>query len=42
VRLVEGTQVSVEVQASTGGLAVVTGVEPGDVLILPFTAPDDR
>jgi len=42
VRLVEGTQVSVEVQASTGGLAVVSGVEPGDVLVLPFTAPDDR
>lgn len=41
VRLVDGTQVSVEIQASTGGLAVVSGVEPGDVLVLPFTEPGE-
>lgn len=41
VRLVDGTQVSVEVQASTGGLAVVRGVEPGDVVVLPFSEPGD-
>lgn len=39
VRLADGTEVPVEVRASTGGLAVVSGVESGDVIVLPFTEP---
>jgi peptidoglycan hydrolase-like protein with peptidoglycan-binding domain len=41
VRLVDGRQVPVEIKVSTGGLAVVSGVDPGDTVILPFNAPGD-
>lgn len=36
-QLVDGSTVEIEVVVSTGGLAVVRGVAPGDVVILPFT-----
>lgn len=39
VQLLDGTEVPVEVLASTGGLAVVTGIEAGDVVVLPFGEP---
>jgi peptidoglycan hydrolase-like protein with peptidoglycan-binding domain len=41
VQLLDGTQVSIDVLVSTGGLAVVDGVEPGDVVVLPFAEPPD-
>jgi len=41
VRLVDGTEVPVEVRESTGGLAVVSGLSAGDVVLLPFTDPGD-
>lgn len=41
VRLTDGTQVEIEVLASTGGLAVVDGIEPGEVVVLPFAEPPD-
>lgn len=41
VQLADGTTVPITVVVSTGGLAVVDGVEPGDVLLLPFAAPPD-
>lgn len=39
VRLADGSEVPIEVVASTGGLAVVSGVEVGAVVQLPFTEP---
>lgn len=36
VRLADGREVPIEVVASTGGLAIVSGVEVGDVVQLPF------
>jgi len=36
-----GDPVAVEVVASHAGLAVVDGVETGDVLLLPFESPPD-
>jgi len=39
VELADGTTVPITVVVSTGGLAVVNGVEPDDVLRLPFSAP---
>ncbi len=39
VQLVDGTQVAVDVKVSTGGLAVVRGLNTGDVVVLPFTEP---
>lgn len=41
VRLLDGGNAPVKIQASTGGLAVVSGVESGDVVVLPFTEPGD-
>lgn len=41
VELADGTTVPITVVVSTGGLAVVSGVEVGDVLRLPFSAPPD-
>lgn len=41
VQLLDGTQAPIDVLVSTGGLAVVDGVEPGDVVVLPFTVPPD-
>lgn len=42
VLLLGGEQVPVEVLVSTGGLAVVSGIEPGDVVVLPFVEPPGR
>lgn len=39
VRLASGSDVPIEVVASTGGLAVVSGIEVGDVVVLPFAEP---
>lgn len=39
VRLVDGSEVPIEVIASTGGVAVVSGIEAGDVVVLPFAEP---
>lgn len=39
VRLVDGSDVPIDVLASTGGLAVVSGIEAGDVVVLPFAEP---
>lgn len=39
LELANGDRVPVEVLVSTGGLAVVDGVQPGDVVVLPFAAP---
>ena len=41
VQMVDGTQAPIDVLVSTGGLAVVDGVEPGDVVVLPFAVPPD-
>ena len=41
VTLESGETVEVELVASHAGLAVVEGVEIGDVLLLPFTAPPE-
>lgn len=42
VRREDGTDVSIDVLASTGGLAVVRGIEVGDVVLLPFAEPPER
>jgi len=39
VQLRDGAQVPVEVLVSTGGLAVVSGIEAGEVVVLPFAEP---
>lgn len=39
VQLADGSDVPIEVVVSTGGLAVVSGVEVGDVVVLPFAEP---
>lgn len=39
VQLVGGEKVPIEVLASTGALAVVSGIEPGDLVVLPFAEP---
>lgn len=39
VQLVDGSVVEIKVVASTGGLAVVRGIEAGDVVVLPFAEP---
>lgn len=39
VELLDGTEVPVEVVVSTRGLAVVSGIEAGDVVVLPFAEP---
>lgn len=41
VRLVSGATVPVEVVESTNSLAVVSGVDAGDVVVLPFGAPGE-
>ncbi len=39
VERADGRTISVDVIASTGGLAVVDGINVGDLLVLPFRAP---
>jgi peptidoglycan hydrolase-like protein with peptidoglycan-binding domain len=39
VRLESGEDVPIEVLAATGGLVVVSGLEAGDIIVLPFTEP---
>jgi peptidoglycan hydrolase-like protein with peptidoglycan-binding domain len=39
IELANGDQVSIEVLASSRGLAVVRGINIGDVVVLPFSAP---
>lgn len=39
VQLPDGSMVEIEVVVSTGGLAVVRGIEAGDVVVLPFAEP---
>lgn len=39
VRLPDGSEMPILVLASTGGLAVVSGIDAGDVVVLPFTEP---
>jgi len=41
VRLADGSEVPIDVVVSTGGLAVVSGIEVGDVVVLPFADPAD-
>lgn len=41
VRLASGDEVGVEVVESTNSLAVVTGVEVGDVVVLPYGRPEE-
>lgn len=42
VELADGTSVPVEVLVSTGGLAVVSGVKAGDVVVLPAGDPSGQ
>ncbi len=42
VRLLGGEVVEVEVLAASGGLAVVQGLEVGDVIVLPVTQPGEE
>ena len=39
VQLVSGEVRPIDIHASTDGLAVVTGIDAGDVIVLPFSAP---
>lgn len=39
VQLLGGTEVPIQVVASTGGLAVVSGIDAGEVVVLPFAEP---
>lgn len=39
VQLLDGTVVPIQVVVSTGGLAVVSGIEAGEVVVLPFAEP---
>lgn len=41
LQLANGSTVEIEIVESTGGLAVVRGIDVGDVVVLPFADPPD-